>query len=146
LVRKKKRRTRLGTALPDALTADSFFKAKVVNLILSKDTEEALQMLSQHYEVATPNLRVGMPKRHSKNPACYVAKKHTIHVSNRKVLHNPRVILHEFYHHLRHTKDAHGGIEKYADRFAENYLQAYRIIAAYISTQQTEGKNEKQNI
>jgi len=70
-----------------------------------------------------------MPKRHSRKPACYVAKKRTIHVSGREALHNPRVILHEFYHHLRNVKDAQKGVEKYADRFAENYLEAYRTIA-----------------
>ena len=47
-------------------TADLLFKAKVVNLILSKDTEEALQLLSQRYNVAKPNLKVGMSKRYSK--------------------------------------------------------------------------------
>ena len=47
-------------------TVDLLFKAKVVNLILSKDTEEALQLLSQRYNVAKPNLKVGMPKRYSK--------------------------------------------------------------------------------
>jgi hypothetical protein len=70
-----------------------------------------------------------MPKRYSKNPACYMAKKRTIHVSRRKILWNPHVILHEFYHHLRNLTDAQGGIEKYADKFAKNYLQAYRKMA-----------------
>ena len=111
------------------LTADLLFKAKVVNLILSKDTEEALELLSQRYRVAKPNLKVGMPKRYSKKPACYVMKKQTIHVSDREVLHNPCVILHEFYHHLRASTDAQGGIEKYAEKFVKDYLQAYRIIA-----------------
>jgi len=122
------------------------FKAKVVNLILSKDTEEALQLLSQRYEVAKPNLRVGMPKRHSKKPACYAAKRRTIHVSDREVLHNPHVVLHEFYHHLRNSKNAQRGTEKYAQRFAENYLQAYRIIVADLSAHQMESKNKKQNV
>ncbi|MDH5689893.1 MAG: hypothetical protein OEY81_00480 [Candidatus Bathyarchaeota archaeon] len=112
--------------LLNMLTADVLFKAKVVYLILSKDTEEALEMLSSHYRVVKPKLRVGMPKRYSKNPACYVAKKRTIHVSRREILWNPHLILHEFYHHLRRETDAQGGIEKYADKFAKNYLEAYR--------------------
>lgn len=112
--------------LLNMLTADVLFKAKVVYLILSKDTEEALELLSQHYKVVKPKLRVGMPKRYSKNPACYVAKKRTIHVSRREILWNPHFILHEFYHHLRRETDAQGGIEKYADKFAKNYLEAYR--------------------
>jgi len=104
---------------------DLSFKAKVVGLILSKDPEKALDLLSQHYKIAKPRLKVGMPKGHSKKLACYVAKKRTIHVSGREALYNPRVILHEFYHHLRNLSDAQRGIEKYAEKFAENYLQAY---------------------
>jgi len=112
--------------LPNMLTADVLFRAKVVYLILSKDTEEALEMLSQHFKVVKPKLKVGMPKRYSKNPACYVPKNRTIHVSRREILWNPNLILHEFYHHLRRETDAQGGIEKYADTFAQNYLLAYQ--------------------
>jgi hypothetical protein len=112
--------------LLNMLNADVLFRAKVVYLILSKDTEEALEMLSQHYKVVKPKLEVGMPKRYSKNPACYVAKNRTIHVSRREILWNPHLILHEFYHHLRRVTDAQGGIEKYADKFAQSYLEAYR--------------------
>ena len=79
-------------------TTDTLIKAKIVYLILSQDTEEALELLSQHYEVAVPKLKVGMPKRYSKNPACYVGKSRTIHVAQRDVLWNPHIILHEFYH------------------------------------------------
>jgi hypothetical protein len=117
--------------LPNTLTPDLAFKAKVVALILSRETEEALELLSRHYGVERPKLTVGMPKRYSKNPACYVAKKRTIHVSRREILWNPHVILHEFYHHLRNVTDAQGGIEKYADKFAKNYLQAHRKKATY---------------
>ena len=135
-----------GCVLSNMLTADSSFRAKVVGLILSTDTEEALQMLSRRYNVAKPNLRVGMPKRHSKKLACYLADKQTIYVSRRETLCNPHVILHEFYHHLRNFTDAHGGIEKYAQRFAENYLQAYRLSVTRIATQRIEHENEKQYV
>jgi hypothetical protein len=118
--------------LSNSLTADLLFKAEVVNFILSKDTEEALELLSQHYKVATPSLKVGMPKRHLKKLACYAAKNRTIYVSSRMYLGNPHVILHEFYHHLRNFRDAQRGIEKYAQRFAEDYLQAYRTVAAHM--------------
>jgi len=112
--------------LADMLTTDSFFRAKIVYLILSKYTNEALELLSSHYGVVEPKLKVGMPKRYSKNPACYVHKNRTIHVSCMEILYNPHVILHEFYHHLRSVTDAQGGIEKYADSFAKDYLQAYQ--------------------
>ncbi|MCW4014822.1 MAG: hypothetical protein NWF06_00455 [Candidatus Bathyarchaeota archaeon] len=105
---------------------DVIFRAKIVYLILSKDTDEALKMLSSHYGVVEPKLKVGMPKRYSKNPACYVAKNQTIHVSRREILYSPHIILHEFYHHLRRVTNAQGGIEKYADNFAKNYIQSYK--------------------
>jgi len=111
------------------VTADLLFRAKVVGLILSKDTEKALELLSHRYRVVKPKLKVGMPKRHSRKLACYVAEKRTIHVSGREVLHNPHVILHEFYHHLRNVANAQKGVEKYAEKFAKNYLEAYRIVA-----------------
>ncbi len=111
------------------LTTDLVFRAKVVYLILSKDTDEAFELLSQRYNVVKPRLKVGMPKRYSKNPACYVSKNRTIHVSCRENLWNPHVLLHEFYHHLRNVTNAQGGIEKYADKFAANYLQAYQKTA-----------------
>jgi len=98
--------------------------------MLSKDTEKALELLSQHHRVAKPRLKVGMPKRYSKKLACYVAKKRTIHVPHREILYNPHVILHEFYHHLRNLTDMQKGVEKYADKFAEDYLKAYKIVAA----------------
>lgn len=112
----------------DMLAADTLFRAKVVYLILSGDTDEALELLSNHYGIIKPKLTVGMPKRYSNNPACYVANKQTIHVSMGDVLRNPHVILHEFYHHLRNVTNSQGGIEKYANSFAKNYLQAYQKL------------------
>ena len=108
------------------LTSDCLFRAKIVYLILSKETNEALNLLSTHFEVVEPKLKVGMPKGYSKNPACYVGKTQTIHVARREVLNSPHVILHEFYHHLRRVTNAQGGIEKYADRFAKDFIQAYK--------------------
>jgi hypothetical protein len=103
----------------------------VVRLLLSKDTEEAIELVSQHYKIAKPKLKVGMPKRHSKKLACYVANNRTIYVSNREFLCNPHVILHEFYHHLRNSTSTQKGLEKHADRFAGDYLRAYNMVAAY---------------
>jgi hypothetical protein len=71
-----------------------------------------------------------MPKRYSRKLACYVANKRTIYVSDREVLCNPRVILHEFYHHLRTAADAkHKGTEKYANNFAKEFVEAYKSIS-----------------
>ena len=101
------------------------FRVFVVGLIVSRDPWRALQVLSEHYGVPAPALRVGMPKGYKGMAGCYVSKSQTIHVRSRETLYDPRVILHEFYHHLRSVTDAHGGIEKKANEFAENFLKAY---------------------
>jgi hypothetical protein len=113
------------------LASELLFKAKVVRMVLSKDTEEAIELVSQHYRIAKPKLRVGIPKRYSRKLACYVANSRTIYVSNREFLDNPHVILHEFYHHLRNSTSTQKGLEKHADRFAEDYLKAYSMVAAH---------------
>jgi len=104
------------------------FKAYVVYLIRCKKPENALRLLGRHYRVAVPKLKVGMPKGHRKKSACYSSQRETIYVSNRENLYNPRVILHEFYHHLRLTTDGHGGVERNADEFARGYVEAYAEI------------------
>ena len=106
---------------------DDLFKAKVIHLILMKETEKALELLSKHYKISTPKLKVGMPKRDSKHPACYVARTVTIHLANSDSLGNPFMILHEFYHHLRTTGMTHKGTEKNADNFAKEYVTKYRL-------------------
>jgi len=113
------------------IIANVLYKANIVYLILSTDTEEALDLLSNHYRIIKPKLTVGMPKRYSKNPACYLANKRTIHVRRREILWNPYVILHEFYHHLRNVTNSHGGMEKYANSFAKDYLQAYQKVLKF---------------
>jgi hypothetical protein len=112
------------------LDGDTLFKAKIVHLILNKETEEALELLSKHYKVSTPKLKMGMPKRNAKYPACYVAKTATIHFANSENLYNPFIILHEFYHHLRTKGMTHKGTEKNADQFAKEYITKYHHATA----------------
>jgi hypothetical protein len=109
------------------LDDDTLFKAKIVDLILNKQTEEALELLSKHYKVSTPKLKMGMPKRDAKYPACYVAKTATIHFANSENLYSPFIILHEFYHHLRTTGMTHKGTEKNANQFAKEYITKYHL-------------------
>ena len=111
------------------MNSEQLFKAKIVQLIVSKKPEDALKALSHYYKVKTPELKVGMPKRHRKNVGCYVSKNKTIYVSNSDNLYNPYVILHEFYHHLRTHNMKHKGTEKHAERFAKDYIEAYRITS-----------------
>jgi len=112
------------------LDEDTLFKARIVHLILNKETETALELLSKHYKVSTPKLKMGMPKRDTNYPACYVAKTATIHFANSDNLYNPFIILHEFYHHLRTTGMTHRGTEKNADNFAKEYIIKYHSTAA----------------
>ena len=111
-----------------SLNDDLKFKAFIVHLIFNGKAEEAINQLSSHYGVPVPRIKVGMPKGHVKNAACYVKKTKTIHFSRRETLANPLIVLHEFYHHLRSTTDWHGGIEKNADKFARSFLEAYKRL------------------
>ena len=110
------------------LNNEYLFKAKIVQMILMKENVKAIEALSHHYGVGTPNLKVGMPKRYSKTAGCYVSKTKTIHVMNQEYLDNPFVVLHEFYHHLRTHGREHRGTEKYANRFAEEFIEAFKTI------------------
>jgi len=116
------------------MNSERLLKAKVVALILSKEPEEALELLSRFYKIEAPELKVGMPKGHGKNPACYTAKDRTIHMANRENLHNAFLLLHEFYHHLRTRVKEHKGTEGYADKFARDFIEAYNAVNVSIST------------
>ena len=107
------------------------FKPLVVWFILNGKTEEALALLAKNYRVTTPKLKVGLPKgRKAKAYGCYTPKDGTISVLNSDVIGNPLVILHEFYHHVRMSVDKqHKGTEKNADRFALEFIAAYKAAS-----------------
>jgi hypothetical protein len=104
---------------------EDIFKARVVQLILKKEANAALEALSEHYRVSVPELRVGMPKRFVGKAGCYVSGTKMIHVASMERLCDPFVILHEFYHHLRTHGGKHRGTEKHANRFAQEYIAVY---------------------
>jgi len=108
---------------------DLHFEARIVHLILSKNSEEALERLSEYYNVEVPKVKIGMPKGRVRYQGCYVARKKTIHFLNRDALYNPYVVLHEFYHHLRTRDRKHKGTEKLADAFAKGFMEAYKELA-----------------
>jgi len=112
------------------MSDESIFKAKIVYMILSKGSEEALESLGEYYRVETPMLRVGMPKAHGNASGCYVSSKKTIFLASSENLYNPYIILHEFYHHLRMDNGKHKGTEKLANKFAQDYFQAYRTVTS----------------
>jgi hypothetical protein len=104
---------------------EDLFKVRVVQLILKKDANAALEALSEHYRVSVPRLRVGMPKRSGSKAGCYVSGTKMIHVASMERLYDPFVILHEFYHHLRTHGGEHRGTEKHANKFAQEYIAVY---------------------
>ena len=104
------------------------FKPLIVWLILNGQAEKPLDLLSKNYHVSPPKLKVGLPKGHKATAfGCYTPKDATISVLNSDVMMNPFVILHEFYHHLRTSVDKkHKGTEKNADKFAMEFIKAYK--------------------
>ena len=100
----------------------------IVWLILNGKVERAVEILSAQFDVSVPKIRVGLPKgRKNKALGCYAARDGTISVLDSDTLKDPFVILHEFYHHLRTTADRrHKGTEKFADKFALEFVEAYK--------------------
>jgi hypothetical protein len=116
--------------MPPHPTVQGNFKPVIVQLILNKQTEKALELLAKEYRVEIPKLDVGLPKGHTRNAyGTYNAKNQTICVMNSDIFSNPFVILHEFYHHLRSKSvdKQHRGTEKNADKCAVDYLRAYEV-------------------
>lgn len=110
---------------------DEQFKAYVVAAILDSKPELALDLLCEFYHVERPKLRVGVVSGRNKGvQAVYVARRKEIMAARREFLYDPFTILHEFYHHLRYFGDDHRGTEKYADRFAIDFIRAYQSLAA----------------
>jgi hypothetical protein len=81
--------------------------------------------------VEVPRLGVGTTKGHSKGVlAVYSADRKEILAVSQEYLYDPFVMLHEFYHHLRQFAGQHRGTEKNADRFALDYIAAYKRLAS----------------
>ena len=99
--------------------------------ILDSKPEKALELLSEHYRVDLPKLGVGVVKGRSKGVlAVYSANRKEILAARQEYLYDPFTMLHEFYHHLRYFAGHHRGTEKNADRFALDYIAAYRRVSS----------------
>ena len=110
--------------LPDDIT-----KAKIVHMILNKKTEEALQNLSEFYNVSVPKIVVGTIKGKRRTVyAVYVQKESKIHVINSDIFYNPFIVLHEFYHHIRTRAGVHRGSEKHANMYAQSFVDSYKRL------------------
>ena len=100
------------------------FQGKIVRLIaVERRPEEALDALCSHYRVERPALRIGLPKGEKRALGCYVHRERTIYVSSEEYLFDPYVLIHEFYHHLRHVGGKHRGTERHARDFALSFLR-----------------------
>lgn len=105
------------------------FRVHIIRLIVDGQPEQAIKLLSRHYDVSEPELRVGTVKRHRKVAACYVEKERRIYLSKSELLTEPFVILHEFYHHLRASQlQKNRQVEKRADLFALNFIEEFKRV------------------
>jgi hypothetical protein len=105
---------------------DDLTRAKIVYMILSKQTEEALRHLSTFYNMAPPQIVVGTVKGKRKTVhAVYVQKESKIYATNSEIFYNPFVVLHEFYHHIRTKGGVHRGSERNANMYAKSFIDAY---------------------
>jgi hypothetical protein len=116
------------------MSINDLTKAKIVYMILNKRTEEALEHLSNIYNIITPKIVVGTIKGKRKTVyAVYVQKQSKIYAINSDIFYNPFVILHEFYHHIRTKGGAHRGSEKNADMYAKSFIDSYNRIIKQIA-------------
>jgi hypothetical protein len=100
------------------------FRKMIVRLIaLERKPEEALDALCAHYRVERPALRIGLPKGEKRALGCYVHREKTIYMSSEEYMFDPYVLIHEFYHHLRHVGGKHRGTERHARDFALSFLR-----------------------
>ena len=111
------------------ISLDDITKAKIVHMILNRNTEEALQKLSKFYNVTPPEIVVGTIKGKRRTVyGVYVQKERRIYVINSDVFYNPFIVLHEFYHHIRTRAGVHRGSEKHANMYAKSFIDSYKKI------------------
>jgi uncharacterized protein (UPF0254 family) len=109
------------------ISLDDISKAKIVHMILNRNTEEALQKLSKFYNVTPPEIVVGTIKGKRRTVyAVYVQKERRIYVINSDVFYNPFIVLHEF--HIRTRAGVHRGSEKHANMYAKSFIDSYKKI------------------
>ena len=111
------------------ISLDDITKAKIVHMILNRNTEDALQKLSKFYNVTPPEIVVGTIKGKRKTVyAVYVQKERRIYVINSDIFYNPFIVLHEFYHHIRTRAGVHRGSERHANMYAKSFIDSYKKI------------------
>lgn len=109
---------------------DAHFKAAIVGMILTKDTELAVDVLSRKHHVRAPSLEIGHTKGKKIALAVYSVAANSIAFADQEYFFNPFVVLHEMYHCIRSRSGHHRGTEKNADRFALDFIQNYARVNA----------------
>jgi hypothetical protein len=123
----------MSSSFTSRIEPDDITKAKIVYMILNRKTEEALQNLSKFYNVTPPKIVVGTIKGKRRTVyAVYVQKERRIYVINSDIFYNPFIVLHEFYHHIRTRAGVHRGSEKYANMYAQSFVDSYKRLIAQI--------------
>ena len=123
---------------PDAIT-----QARIVHMILARQTEEALRILSDFYRIKPPEIAVGTVKGKRRTAyAVYVPREQKIYAMNSDIFYNPFVILHEFYHHIRSRSGSHRGTERHANMFAKGFIDSYTAVVSNASASQTQPKKD----
>ena len=113
---------------------DDLTKAKIVQMILNKKTETALEKLSEFYHVSSPKIVVGTIKGKRRTAyAVYLPSQKKIYALNSDVFYNPFIILHEYYHHIRSKLGVHRGSEKHANMYAKDFVDSYTRIVRQLS-------------
>jgi len=105
---------------------DSRFKATVVQLILSKDTEKAVELVSKRFKARVPSLGIGPTKGKKVALAVYSVSANSILFSDQEHFFDPFVVLHEMYHCIRSRSGSHKGTEKNADKFALDFISEFQ--------------------
>jgi hypothetical protein len=118
-----------GQAVDPSALDDQRFKSLVVHLILSKDTEKAIELVSKKHGVKAPKLGIGMTKGKKRALAVYSVAANSIQFADQDQFFDPFVVLHEMYHCVRSRSGSHRGTERNADRFAIDYIQEYNKMA-----------------
>jgi hypothetical protein len=112
------------TTKSPATSTETEFQNTIVRLIaLEKKPDDALELLSIHYRIQKPLLRMGLPKGEKRALGCYSQREKTIYISKEEYLFDPYVVIHEFYHHLRSVTGQHRGTERHARDFALGFLK-----------------------
>jgi hypothetical protein len=121
---------------------DDLAKAKIVALILDKKTEIALENLSELYKIDTPEIVVGTIKKKRRTVyAVYVVQEKKIYALNSEIFYNPFVVLHEYYHHIRSKRGTHRGSEKYANMYAQDFIDSYMKVVEKLNQNKTQIEN-----